>query len=178
MLSLFTGVRDILFPRVGEARRASTRYILLFIVVPLFAAVGWYFLEQYTTVAIHQTGVIAASFGVLGGLLFAHAIFVFQLRVSYDASNVEPAPDSPARDLRVRPLIDEMFNGVLYASFVALVLTLFSSFLAATAEPGSTLPAIVASVVAALTIHLAGAVVHVISATTTAFGVLKEQPRE
>ena len=89
--------------------------------------------------AIHETGVIAASFGVLGGLLFAHAIFVFQLRVSYDAANVEPSPESPARDLRVRPLIDEMFSGVLYASFVALVLTLVSSFLAATAAPDTTL---------------------------------------
>ena len=178
MRSLFRGVWDILLPRVGDTRRPSYRYILLLVVIPLAGAVGWFRLEECTTIAIHDSGVIAASFGVLGGLLFAHAIFVFQLRVSYDAANVEPQASSPQRDLRVRPLIDEMFNGVLYASFVALLLTLVSSFLAATAEAGSTIPALIAAAVVGLTLHLAGAVIHVISATTTAFTVLKLQPRE
>lgn len=103
---------------------------------------------------------------------------MFRLRVSYDAANVEPTSDSEQSDLRVLHLIDEMFNGVLYASVVALVLTLLSSFLAATSEPSSTVPALVAAVVAALALHLAGTVSHVISATTTAFSVLKQQPRE
>lgn len=178
MLSLFKGVWDIVYPRVGDTRRLSLRYALLLILIPIGGAVGWFYLEECTTIAIHDSGVIAASFGVLGGLLFAHAIFVFQLRVSYDAANVEPDSSSTQQDLRVRPLIDEMFNGVLYASFVALVLTLVSSFLAATAESHSTVPALVAAVVVGLTLHLAGAVIHVISATTTAFGVLKQQPRD
>lgn len=74
----------------------------------------------------------------------------------------------------MRPLIDEMF-GVLYASLIALVLTMLTAFLAATITAGCAVPPIVAALVGGLALHLLGGVLHVVSATTTAYGVLKSQ---
>lgn len=177
MLTLFTGARDIIFPRRGDTRRVSWRYLFWLIILPTLGIIGWYLLDTHTPLALKDPGIVAASFGVLGGLLFAHAIFVFQLRVSYDAAGREPEASSTQRDLRVRPLIDEMFNGVLYASLIALLLTMLTAFLAATLPAACTVPPIVAALIGGLALHLLGGVLHVVSATTTAYSVLKSQGR-
>lgn len=174
---LLGGVRDIVFPSRGTVRQISYRYLLLFIVAPLVGAALWLYLDLATHVALYDPGVIASSFGVLGGLLFAHAIFVFQLRVTYDTAGVEPPAHEAQEDLRVRPLIDEMFTGVLYASLVALVLTLVTSGLAATLDPDAQVAPAAATAIVLLALHLGGCVWHVIAATTTAYSTLKKQPR-
>lgn len=174
---LVSGVWNILFPQRGRIRQISWRYVTLLLVLPVLAGVVCVLAALFFGIRLQEPGVIAGSFGVLGGLLFAHAIFVFQLRVTYDASGVEPAPDAAQEDLRVRPLIDEMFVGVLYASLVALVLTFGTAFLAATREAHTEIPLWAATGVAVVATHLGGCVLHVISATTTAYGTLKRQPR-
>jgi hypothetical protein len=176
--SLLAGVWSIMFPKHGKVRQVSWRYVTLFLVMPILGGGAWLYLELNTDVALRDPGVVAASFGVLGGLLFAHAIFVFQLRVTYDTAGVEPSPDAPQPDLRVRPLIDEMFVGVLYASLVALALTLVTSLLAATQQPQCEVATWAATGVAVLALHMGGCVFHVIAATTTAYSTLKRQARD
>ena len=174
MWRLLTGVARIIFPKVKDKTRVSFKYLLLLILIP--ALVGYFAWDA--GLRVQDPGILATSLGVLGGLLFAHAIFVFQLRSSYDARQIEPLKDAAGNyaqeDLRVRPLIDEMFNGVLYASFIALVLTLFSGISAAFAPEGEALDPIVTVITLVLIAHLAGCVWHVISATTTAYATLKK----
>lgn len=88
-----TGVRGIIFPRRGYARLVSWRDRFWLVILPVLGAVGWYLADAHTPLSFTDPGIVAASFGVLG-LLFAHAIFVFQLRVSYDAAGREPAAKS------------------------------------------------------------------------------------
>ncbi len=177
MRMLLGGVWSIMFPVRGKVRGVSWRYFSLFVIIPLAGASAWLVFDLITPLALHDPGVIASSFGVLGGLLFAHAIFVFQLRVSYDAAGVEPKADQPQEDLRVRPLIDEMFVGVLYASLIALTLTLLTSGIAATLPDDAHVAPPVATVIIFLALHLGGCVWHVVAATTTAYATLKRQKR-
>lgn len=177
MWRLLAGMARIVFPEVRGKTRVSLRYLLLLVLIP--ATVG--FLAWGAELRVQDPGILATSLGVLGGLLFAHAIFVFQLRSSYDARQIEPPKDAAGNyaqeDLRVRPLIDEMFNGVLYASLVALVLTLFSGISAAFAPENEALDPTITVASLVLITHLAGCIWHVITATTTAYATLKKHDR-
>lgn len=176
MLMLLQGMGNVILPSRGSVRQISYLYLTLLLLLPLAGGIGTYFLAGAALVTFWDPGVVASSFGVLGGLLFAHAIFVFQLRVSYDAANEEPSgPDVAMEDLRVRPLIDEMFAGVLYASFVALTLTLLTGALAAVQVPATPVAPVMFAVVVAVGLHLVGCVWHVLSATTTAYRTLKKR---
>ncbi len=177
MRTLLGGVWNIMFPVRGKVRGISWRYLSLFVILPLVGAGIWLVCDLMTPLALYDPGVIAASFGVLGGLLFAHAIFVFQLRVAYDTAGVEPPTAGPQQDLRVRPLIDEMFTGVLYASLIALTLTLLASGIAATLPDDFHVAPPAATGIVLLSLHLGGCVWHVVAATTTAYSTLKRQSR-
>ena len=178
MLILARAVLNLLFPRRGTVRQISYRYVALFILLPLAAGGAMWWLSEHAIIQIHSASVIAESFGVLGGLLFAHAIFVFQLRVSYDSAKVEPpAPDAAQEDLRVKPLIDEMFNGVLYSSLIALVLTLVTAAVAAVLPQDTLVPQGLSVLIVVVGTHLVGCIVHVMNVTVTAYSVLRAQPR-
>jgi len=166
----------VIWPTRGRVRQISYLYFTLLIAVPVIGGVAAGFLSTAEIVQFRDPAVIASSFGVLGGLLFAHAIFVFQLRVSYDATNDEATgPDTPMEDLRVRPLIDEMFAGVLYASLVALALTLITGAVAAVQDPTAVVSPVLFGITVGIGLHLFGCVLHVLSATTTAYENLKRR---
>lgn len=150
----------------GRTRaRVSPLYFALFLALPL--AVGT--LSILFGLELQQPSVVAASVGVLGGLLIAHAIFVFQLRVS-----LKPKSDPSAiKDRRVYDLVDEMFDGVLWSSVVALTLTLAAGAIAAFSSEGVPVNIWATGALLFVAVHLVGCLIHVINATTTAFQVLK-----
>jgi hypothetical protein len=169
---------NVLFPKRGGLRLVSWRYILILVIAPVGAAIFGFWAFTSEVVCLVNVEVVASSFGVLGGLLFAHAIFVFQLRVAYDSANIEPEePETQQEDLRVRPLIDEMFAGVLYSSLVALGLTLLCAAVAATQPDGRVVNSVLATLILLVATHLAGCVYHVVRLTTTAYTTLQNQSR-
>ena len=91
-------------------------------IVPEFIIPGVVFIvELFWNRKLTNADIIVSALGVLGGLLFAHAIFVFQLRMEYTRSVkkaiLENRADSENTDLSRQ--IDELFDSVVYCSALA-----------------------------------------------------------
>lgn len=176
MGGLVASTFSVVFPRRSGRRKVSPTYLVLLVLMPAAVSTTFGLIQSKVSVAIEAPGVLAESFGVLGGLLFAHAIFVFQLRLDYARAQTErdtSGADAPQESLRVAPMIDEMSPGVLYASVVALALTLSSALLASTMADGDTVPMPASVILVLVASHLAGCVVHVIRITTVAYSQLR-----
>ena len=98
------------------------KYIIREIVIPFFVAGADFFFSKLAL----NADIIVSALGVLGGLLFAHAIFVFELRMTYNANlrNRIQSGEVNAENAKLTRLIDDMFVSVVYSSAIALGITI------------------------------------------------------
>ena len=71
-----------LCPKIHNTRSIAWKYVFREILIPSVAA---YLDFRFSRLALNAD-IIVSALGVLGGLLFAHAIFVFELRMTYNAN--------------------------------------------------------------------------------------------
>lgn len=144
--------------------------IAITVLIPIICTVVFLILRMQ----IANADIIVSGVGVLGGLLFAHAIFVFQLRMAYSDAKRRRATEihsSPMEKIAVTNMIDQIFYSVIYASALSLFITLIislSSSLRVSDEEGI-FPVWFSAVAIFLISHLAGWVWYVISITTSAY---------
>ncbi|WP_187976495.1 hypothetical protein [Mycetocola sp. JXN-3] len=170
MGTLMKGIWLVVFPRTDSNGRprvsVSIRFLFLLALLPILCGI----VSVWNGLEIVDPSVVASSVGVLGGLLIAHAIFVFQLRVSL----MSKGKKKREVDNRVFELVDQMFDGVLWSSTIALLLTLVSGAIAAFLPEEHTVDRWITGAFVVLAVHLVGCLVHVITATMSAFQILRK----
>ena len=170
---------DTLFPKLNPAKRYHSiawKYLIQEIAVPLAAgSVAW-----LSSITLTGADIIVSALGVLGGLLFAHAIFVFELRMSY-MSNVRSKLKegiSSGENLQLTRLIDELFYSVVYSSALALGITVaisMGSSLGIYWRMGTTGRRVLSSVIVIAVAHLAMCIYRVLRTTASAYGELRKE---
>lgn len=161
---------DMLAPKGNKKRHIQVLEFSIVILLPI--ALGIISLRR--KVQIGNADIIVSGVGVLGGLLFAHAIFVFQLRMSYSEAIRRRASESrtpPMEKLGVPPMIDQMFYSVVYASALSLLITLIIGMASSLqiADKDGIFPIWFSSLSIVLITHLAGWVWFVITITVSAY---------
>lgn len=169
-MSVFKQCFAMLFPKGRKHHHADWLAIIITVVFPIIcAAIIVVFRKE-----IGNADIIVSGVGVLGGLLFAHAIFVFQLRMSYSEAKRRRAVENsqpPMEKTEVPKMINQMFYSVVYASGLSLFITLFvgmASSLGLSSE-NQPFPLWLSSVIVFLIAHLAGWVWYVMSITVSAY---------
>lgn len=74
---------DTLAPKIRESddgRNIAWKYVLRELLCPTIVAILDFCFGRFAV----NADIIVSTLGVLGGLLFAHAIFVFELRMTYN----------------------------------------------------------------------------------------------
>lgn len=149
-------------------------YIVCEIVLPLFVFFGELLWDRGLT----NADIIVSALGVLGGLLFAHAIFVFQLRMEYTRSVKEAIrkKEADGENVNLTRQIDELFDSVVYCSTLALAITIvvgLSSALGLYASMSAIWRRIFSALFLAVIAHLAGCIYRVLRTTSSAYNELR-----
>ena len=172
ILSYLHSLRPVIHK--GAKPRIAWKYALLELGVPTVAALIDFALARMAL----NADIIVSALGVLGGLLFAHAIFVFELRMSYNAnirSRIK-AKEIDAENTKLTRLIDDMFYSVVYSSALALGITIATA-MGSSLGVYALMPAMGKRVVSAcivwLMAHLAFCIYRVLRTTTSAYEELR-----
>lgn len=164
------------FPKGRKEHHPDWPLVIAEFVIPI---IGFIWI-MYANIKLANPDIIVSGIGVLGGLLFAYAIFVFQLRLSYSSSFSGAAEkfDNPKKiEKSVSLLIDEMFYSILYSSVVALLLTLVVG-LASVLEFGYAdghFSVSFSALLIAFVLHLVGCVFDVLTTTVTAYEAFQKE---
>ena len=148
------------------------RYVFWEVLVPIVvASVGFVF-----NIRVSNADIIVSALGVLGGLLFAHAIFVFDLRMNYMHVIEERLKqgDADGENLTVPMLIDDMFSGVVYSSALSLSVTMLTALASSYGWYGmlcDELQRIVSAMFIGVMAHLAACIWRVLKLTSNAYGL-------
>jgi hypothetical protein len=166
----------VLRPTVSGVKRWAWKYILPEVILPIVS----FAFALILRFSFSDAGIIVSALGVLGGLLFAHAIFVFQLRMSYTESLKRRIADgtSNGEDTRLTRRIDELFDSVVYCSGLALAITIVvgtGSSLNLFSSVSETARTYVSAVLLALLVHLSGCIYRVLKTTSSAYAILQKQ---
>lgn len=169
-MGVFKQCLSMLAPVGRRHRHVDWIAVTCIFVIPIICAASTLMLKK----RIGNADIIVSGVGVLGGLLFAHAIFVFQLRMSYSDAKRRRSVDNsqpPMEKIAVPKMIDQMFYSVVYASGLSLFITLFvgmsSSF--SLSDDKGIFPLALSSIIVFLIAHLAGWVWYVMSITVSAY---------
>jgi hypothetical protein len=149
-------------------------YIVAEIVMPFLVFVS----ELVWGRKLTNADIIVSSLGVLGGLLFAHAIFVFQLRMDYTRSVEKYIKEgkTSGENLNLTRQIDELFDSVVYCSALALMITIavgLSSSLGLYASMSCMTQRLVSALLLAAIAHLAGCIYRVLKTTSSAYNEVR-----
>ena len=161
-MGVFRQCLNMLVPKGRKQRHPD----LLAIVIVLLIPIGCSVLSFVRKMQVGNADIIVSGVGVLGGLLFAHAIFVFQLRMAYSDAKHRRASEASS------PLmIDQMFYSVVYASALSLIITLVIGLASSLrlCDKKGIFPVWFSALVIFLIAHLAGWVWYVISITASAY---------
>lgn len=169
-MGVFRQSQYMLFPRGRKYLHPDWPAVVITLIIPVCCAVATFMFKAQ----IGNADIIVSGAGVLGGLLFAHAIFVFQLRMAYaDAKRrrSDGLTQHPMEKLSVSEMIDQMFYSVVYASALSLLITLgiglSASFGLSNAD--KPFPLWFSTLAIFFISHLAGWVWYVISITVSAY---------
>lgn len=165
--SILRQYANVLF---GDRGRYAFREVIIPIIV---AVIGFIF-----NIRVSNADIIVSALGVLGGLLFAHAIFVFDLRMNYMHVTGERLRrgDADGENLTVPRLIDDMFSGVVYSSALALSVTMLAALASSYGWYGmmcNGLQRVVSAVFIGVMTHLAACIWRVLKLTSNAYGLLR-----
>lgn len=170
---------DTLAPKIRElddGRNITWKYVLRELLCPTIVAILDFCFGRFAV----NADIIVSALGVLGGLLFAHAIFVFELRMTYNQNLRERVKNGEiqAENLKLTRLVDDMFFSVVYSSALALGITILTSMGSSLGIYGQ-LPDIGKKVVSAIVVwlmtHLAFCIYRVLKITTSAYGELRKK---
>lgn len=170
---------DTLAPKIRElddGRNIAWKYVLRELLCPTIVAILDFCFGRFAV----NADIIVSALGVLGGLLFAHAIFVFELRMTYNRNFRERVKNGEiqAENLKLTRLVDDMFFSVVYSSALALGITILTSMGSSLGIYGQ-LPDIGKKVVSAIVVwlmtHLAFCIYRVLKITTSAYGELRKK---
>lgn len=169
-MGVFRQCLNMLVPKGRKQRHPD----LLAIVIVLLIPIGYSVLSFVRKMQVGNADIIVSGVGVLGGLLFAHAIFVFQLRMAYSDAKHRRASEasSPLMEkTAVIEMIDQMFYSVVYASALSLIITLVIGLASSLrlCDKKGIFPVWFSALVIFLIAHLAGWVWYVISITASAY---------
>lgn len=168
----------VLHPKTSGSERRfwAWKYIIPEIIIPAVI----FFVELICNQRLINPDIIVSALGVLGGLLFAHAIFVFQLRMSYMSAVRDRISkrEADGENTQLTRMIDELFDSVVYSSALALVITILVA-LGSSLNLYSIMPIllhrIVSAVVLLLIAHLTGCIYRVLRTTSSAYAELQKQ---
>ena len=164
-----------LCPKIHNTRSIAWKYVFREILIPSVAA---YLDFRFSRLALNAD-IIVSALGVLGGLLLAHAIFVFELRMTYNANLRERIRNKEiqAENTKLTRLINDMFYSVVYSSALALGITLAVA-MGSSLGVYDTLPQIGKKLISAaivwLMTHLAFCIYRVLKTTSGAYGELRK----
>lgn len=150
------------------------RYAIWEVFIPIIITI----IGLVFNVRVSNADIIVSALGVLGGLLFAHAIFVFDLRMNYMHVTEERMKrgDADGENLTVPRLIDDMFSGVVYSSALALSVTMLTALASSYGWYGGMcngLQRVVSAVFIGVMTHLAACIWRVLKLTSNAYGLLR-----
>lgn len=150
-----------------------------YIVPEIILPVAVFIAELLWDRGLTNADIIVSALGVLGGLLFAHAIFVFQLRMGYTRSVKEAIrkKEADGENVELTRQIDELFDSVVYCSALALAITIvvgLSSALGLYASMSAFWRRIFSALFLAVIAHLAGCIYRVLRTTSSAYNELRE----
>lgn len=168
-----------LFPKTNPTKRYHSiawKYLIQEIAIPLLAGI----VVWACSITLTRADIIVSALGVLGGLLFAHAIFVFEMRMSYMANVRSKIKEgiSSGENLQLTRLIDELFYSVVYSSALALGVTIAISTGASLGiywRIGDTGRRILSSLIIVVIAHLAMCIYRVLRTTAGAYGELRKE---
>lgn len=165
----------VLRPDIHGTRHWAWKYLIPEIMVPTATLI----LAIWKGILLSNAEIIVSALGVLGGLLFAHAIFVFQLRMSYTTSLRERIKNGEmdGENTDLTRLIDELFDSVVYCSALALLITILTglgSSMGLYSLLSSWQQRTISAVLLALIAHLAGCIYRVLRTTSSAYAELKK----
>lgn len=157
-----------------DRKKIAWRYVIAEILIPALIFVG----ELFWNRKLSNADIIVSALGVLGGLLFAHAIFVFQLRMDYTRSVRQAIEEhkTSGENMKLTRQIDELFDSVVYCSALALLITItvgVSSSLGLYASLPSVGQRVVSALFLAVIAHLAGCIYRVLRTTSSAYNEVK-----
>lgn len=165
----------VLRPTLANGNKVwALGYIAPEIIIPGFV----FIVELFWDRKLANADIIVSALGVLGGLLFAHAIFVFQLRMEYTRSVKRAILENraDAENTVLSRQIDELFDSVVYCSALALVITItvgVSSSLGLYASMPDMMKRILSALFLAVIAHLAGCIYRVLRTTSSAYNELR-----
>lgn len=168
-----------LAPKIRESdtgRNIAGKYVLRELILPTIIAILDFCYGRFAV----NADIIVSALGVLGGLLFAHAIFVFELRMTYNSNLRERVKNGEiqAENLKLTRLVDDMFFSVVYSSALALGITILTA-MGSSLGIYNVLPDIWKKIVSAIIVwlmtHLAFCIYRVLKITTSAYGELKKK---
>jgi sterol desaturase/sphingolipid hydroxylase (fatty acid hydroxylase superfamily) len=166
----------LLAPKGRKFRHPDIPSLVIEILIPIICALAAFFLH----IRLGNPDIIVAGVGVLGGLLFAHAIFVFQLRLSYSEARRRrnESPKQPKMEkTEVPEMITQMFHAVVYSSALSLFITLIVGMASSLGfqEQDKKFGTILSTIIILLIAHLVGCVWHVLTITTSAYRDLQNE---
>lgn len=165
----------VLRPTLSNGNKVwALGYIVPELIIPGVVFIVELFWDRKLT----NADIIVSALGVLGGLLFAHAIFVFQLRMEYTRSVKRAILENRAdgENTVLSRQIDELFDSVVYCSALALVITItvgISSSLGLYASMPDMMKRIFSALFLAVIAHLAGCIYRVLRTTSSAYNELR-----
>ncbi len=166
----------VLRPTLSNGNKSCAwGYIVPEIIIPVAVFIA----ELVWDRGLTNADIIVSALGVLGGLLFAHAIFVFQLRMEYTRSVKEAIRENEAdgENVNLTRQIDELFDSVVYCSTLALAITIIvglSSALGLYASMSAVWRRIFSALFLAVIAHLAGCIYRVLRTTSSAYNELRK----
>ena len=170
--SILRHYNETLFPydEMEKQRIPAWRYIIREIVIPI--AIG--IIVGFSPWTSPNADIIVAALGVLGGLLFAHAIFVFELRMTYITSMKEKIKTGmlSGENKNLTRLIDELFYSVVYSSALALGVTIavsLGSYLNVYSHLNPVCERVINAIIIILIVHLSMCIYRVLRTTASAY---------
>lgn len=170
--SILRHYNETLFPCAGmkNQRVPAWRYIIREIIIPVISGI----IVGFSPWTSPNADIIVAALGVLGGLLFAHAIFVFELRMTYTTSMKEKikAKTLSGENTNLTRLIDELFYSVVYSSALALGITIavsLGSYLNIYSHLNALWERIINAIIIMLITHLSMCIYRVLRTTASAY---------